>query len=439
MSLPNAPVGSGGAEAPRDTAAASRLAGRLPTIAGAIETAVGSAGNGPSRSPISMGTRSVSDSHNASSPRAGSARLQQSTSPASSDGFLSSGQSPGRSSAHRAAAARGVTRLHLVGPGQVGRAFLRQLAARADRQGLRVVAVSDSSGTTYLRDGVDVDALCAHKERGGRVAELARAESVPTDLAIRLVSADIVVDATPSSAAGTEQAIVRGRAALQAGASLALCSKNALARVAAEWLQPATRARVRCNATLGGTGAQLHEELDELRRDCTAVALVGNVTTTAIVTAIERGASVEEGIAEAERLGFLEPSASLDLDGSDAATKLQCVWGAVFGDTFRLPPAFESIRREDVRELDPDLLRERAARGATTRLVARATREGGRPVACFEELPIGSPLAAPQDRVVYSYQLPKGSRVHTGLGVGYERTAEALWRDVAALAAEVSR
>ena len=57
----------------------------------------------------------------------------------------------------------------------------------------------------------------------------------------------------------------------------------------------------------------------------------------------------------------------------------------------------------------------------------------------FEELPAGSPLAAPPDRVVYGYELPAGLRVHTGLGVGYERTAAALWDDVAALLQEVSR
>ena len=78
-------------------------------------------------------------------------------------------------------------------------------------------------------------------------------------------------------------------------------------------------------------------------------------------------------------------------------------------------------------------MRERASRGATTRLIARGGRSGTDLRAAFEEVALGSPLAAPADRVVYGYELPSGLRVHTGLGVGYERTAEALWQDVHAL------
>ncbi|MFT4841384.1 MAG: homoserine dehydrogenase [Planctomycetota bacterium] len=351
------------------------------------------------------------------------------TAAASNDAFLSTGLSPGQSQQAKPSQAPPVTTLHLIGPGQVGRAFLQQLQAR-QLESLRLVAVSDRSGTVFQREGLAVTEIVTHKHRGGRLSELDGAETIPTELAIRLVSADIVVDATPSTAEDTDAAVLRGRAALQCGAVLALCSKNGLAEAAAEWLAPATRKRVFVNAVLGGTGAQLLAELDELRRDCHGLALVGNVTTTAIIAAIEAGASIEQGIEEARRLGFLEPDATLDLDGSDAATKLLCVWSALFGSTFTKSPGLGSVRREDVRELDPEVLRERTSRGATTRLIARGGRSGADLRVAFDEVALGSPLAAPADRVVYGYELPSGLRVHTGLGVGYARTAEALWVDV---------
>ena len=50
----------------------------------------------------------------------------------------------------------------------------------------------------------------------------------------------------------------------------------------------------------------------------------------------------------------------------------------------------------------------------------------------YEAVERGSPLAAPPDRVVYGYQLPSGLRVHTGLGIGHERTAQALAKDLVA-------
>jgi len=343
------------------------------------------------------------------------------TAAGSTDAFLSSGQSPGRA-------------LHLIGPGHVGRAFLQQLP-----DDVRVLAVSDSTATVYARDGLPTIELVAHKQRGAPLCDWPGAERIPAELAIRMVSAPVVVDATSSGADGTAAAEARGQAALQSGAALALCGKNALARRAAEWLAPGTRARCGVNATLGGAGAQLAGELDELRAHCRSLALVGNATTTAIVEAVEGGASLDEGVDAARALGLLEPDATLDLDGSDAAVKLLCVWAAVFGERGVAPPQLPAVRREDVRALDVDALRERRRRGSTTRLVARADRAASSLRVAFEEVPIGSPLAAPSDRVVYGYELPRGLRVHTGLGVGYVRTAEALLRDVERLFAEVAR
>ncbi|HEX6810999.1 MAG TPA: hypothetical protein VF384_05180 [Planctomycetota bacterium] len=320
--------------------------------------------------------------------------------------------------------------MHLIGPGQVGRAFLRRAVALP----VSVVAISDSTATVFDNRGLDVEAVLAHKA-GQPLASWPRAEAIPTELAIAVVGADVVVDATPTDARGTAAAVERGRAALRNGAFLGLCAKNALAVAAPEWLLGSNRGRVGIDAVLGGTGHKLVRELDELRRDCRGLCLVGNVTTTVIVQAIERGASVEQGIEEARARGLLEADPTCDFDGSDAATKLVAVWGAVFGECGRPLPAAGEVFREDVRRLDAQLLQARARRGATTRLVARGSATGNDLRVQFEELAAGSPLAAPPDRVVYGYELEHGLRVHTGLAVGYERTAEALLNDVAMAAA----
>lgn len=333
-------------------------------------------------------------------------------------GFRSSGTSPSVPS---------VRTLHLVGPGEVGRRLLERLP----REACRVVAVTDSTATVFDRAGVDVAAIVRHKAAGGSLRQLPRAEAIAAELAIELIGADIVVDATPSHGDGTAAALRRGRTALRLGARLVLCGKNALAAAAGEWLNGDAAARLGINAVLGGTGLQLLRELDELRRRCCELQLVGNVTTTVIVQAIERGAGVEQGIAHARELGLLESDPELDLDGSDAAVKLAAVHGALFGS------AGQTIVRQHVRQLDAKTLQARHRRGATTRLVARGSRVGGDLRVAFEELPRGSPLAAPADRVVYGYRLGDELRLHTGLGVGHERTAEAALQDV--LQAEVRR
>ncbi len=331
------------------------------------------------------------------------------------DNFRSSGQSPGA-----------VRTLHLVGPGEVGRSFLQQCA----RLPVRVVAISDSTATVFDRGGLLLDALLAHKAAGGALASWPRAEAIPTELAVRVVGADVIVDATPTREQDTGAAVQRVRAALQHGAFVALSGKNALAAAAPEWLLGPYRGRVGIHAVLGGAGQSLVRELGELREHCRSLALVGNVTTTVVIAAIERGASLAEGLEQAKQRGLLEPDPTLDLDGSDAATKLRCVWGAVFGNSWLATPAVERIVREDLRALDVERVRARARAGATTRLVARGSRAGADLRVTFEEVPLGSPLACPPDRVVYGYELPAGQRVHTGLAVGYERTAAALVADV---------
>ncbi len=343
---------------------------------------------------------------------------------ADTTGFRSSGQSPGTPLTQPTP--RGLPTLHLVGPGQVGRAFLQQCVALK----VKIIAVSDSTATVYDRAGLDVEAIVAHKVAGGALAALPRAEAIPTELAIGVVAANFVVDATPTSTLGTPAAVQRGRAALRGGAFLALCGKNALAAAAPELLLGSHRGRVGIQAVLGGAGQHLVRELDELRAHCRGLALVGNVTTTVIVQAIEQGASIEQGIALARERGLLEPDPTLDLDGTDAATKLAAVWGAVFGEHWLAPIAPLAIERQDLRALDAAVLRERARRGATTRLVARGGRAGHDLRVAYEEVPAGSPLAAPPDRVVYGYELPSGLRVHTGLAVGYARTAAALVEDL---------
>src|SRR5262249_55788101 len=196
-----------------------------------------------------------------------------------------------------------------------------------------------------------------------------------------------------------------------------LCGKNALAAAATEWLLGPAADRLGIDAVLGGTGRRLQRELPELRARCRSVALCGNVSTTVVIAAIEAGASIEAGIPPAPGRPLLEPDPELDLDGSDAAVKLCAVAGAVFGEAARAAPALAAVRREDVRALDPSLLRERRRRGATTRLVARADRSGALAVA-YEEVAAGSPLAAPPARLGYPHEPDAGPPGHPGLGLG---------------------
>lgn len=312
-------------------------------------------------------------------------------------------------------------RVHLLGPGQVGRELLGLLAHTPHR----LVAVSDSRATLSDDSGLDTDAICELKRRGERLRDDPRAIAQPTADAVARVDADVVLDTTATSLdrEGWCELVER---VLRRGGRFITASKDALCRAAASWLAESTLEQLGINAVLGGTGRLLHEQLSELRRADASVALAGNASTTVIIEAIEAGASVDEGIALAAERGVLEPDPELDLRGLDAAVKLAIVAGALSGE--RVDPL--TIEAEHLRALDPEVLRWRAARGQTTRLVGRWHR-GEAPRLRYEALPRCSELAVPTDRVVYRYATADGrARIHVGKGLGALRTAQAALADL---------
>ena len=328
------------------------------------------------------------------------------------DGYRTSGSSPGRST------------LHLVGAGRVGRAFLRILSPGD----ARLVAVSDRTGTVFDPDGLDAAAIADWKEKGNPLAAHPQGTPGAATAALGRVHADVVADATATDFCRPEWAEALD-AVVTRGGALALASKDPAAALGYRWLTPGTAGRVGVNAALGGAGAGLRDDLSELRGACVGVALAGSASTTTILEVLERGGSFEEGVAAAGARGLLEADPEQDFIGLDAAVKLAVV-ARVLWD---LDVSVADVATEDLRALDCAALRARARSGRTTRLVARAWRTGDCRVA-YEELPLGSPLAVPTDRVAYAFELPGGrARYHLGAGLGPEATAAALLADVQAL------
>ena len=345
------------------------------------------------------------------------------------DAFCTTGNSPGRRAATRIATPAPKTRrhptpavsVHLLGPGAVGSALLRKLPL-----GCILTGVTDTTATLRGRGGLDPHWIAAIKRRDRSLSGEPGARALDLAPALAWVDADVVVDATATDYGRTDWADTLHHAVLGSGRALVLAAKDALCRNAHVWL--GDDGRTGCNAVLGGTGRLLQRELGTLRTTCVGVAIAGNASTTTILSAVERGGTVADGIAEAAARGFLEADPELDLRGTDAAAKLAIIAGALRGRA--IDPA--TIACDDIRTVDPVLIRERVSRGCTTRLIARADEYGVLGVS-YEEIPRGSPLAAPIGRVVYAYALEDGTtRVHVGAGLGAEATAHAALADLAA-------
>ncbi len=317
---------------------------------------------------------------------------------------------------------RGAPTLHVIGAGPVGRRLLRALG----KTPYRVLAVSDSSATLFDRDGLDGGALADHKSSGGRYADRDGAEDLPLPILLYHGAADVVVDCTSTELSRGPEAVERAVAALDADSSVVFAAKHALATEPLAFLEPGRFHRIGFNAALGGTGLALQDEIEDLRRAYESVAIVGNTSTTAVIAAIEDGASLEAALDRAREAGFLESDASKDLDGSDAAVKLAIVASLLTRSRVRVA----EIERPSFDDLDPEILVARRRRGRTTRLVGRL-HAGGALSLAYEELPRVCSLAVPAGRVAYRYGLKRGgARLHIGSGVGTEGTVRALLSDL---------
>jgi homoserine dehydrogenase len=323
--------------------------------------------------------------------------------------------------------------LAVAGCGVVGRAFLRAAAPSVRAGVLRVVAVSDSTGTLHDPAGLDPEAVAAAKESGGLAAAGRRLLPWRGADAARFLSADAVVDLAPGDLGAPSPDASPLAAALAAGRDAVTAAKAALALFPSEIeaLRRRAGARLLASATVAG-GVPVLELLAGALRGAGVEEVAGawNATSTFVLARVEEGATREEALADARRLGFAEADASQDLDGRDAAAKACIVSAAAFGRRLRL----DAVARAGLESLDADAVRAAARRGRRTRLVARVTPSGAR--VALETLPEDHPLAACAGEARVSIRSTLAGTVSLrGPGAGGPATASAVLHDCLALAA----
>jgi len=97
-----------------------------------------------------------------------------------------------------------------------------------------------------------------------------------------------------------------------------------------------------------------------------------NSTTNVVLTEVERGRSIAEGIQRAEAMGIAETDPTQDLDGWDAAVKVAALATVLMG----IPTKIESVQRTGIRELSEEKIRSVRSAGMRYKLVCRAERRG---------------------------------------------------------------
>lgn len=312
--------------------------------------------------------------------------------------------------------------IHLLGLGKVGRAFLEEIVNTNDR----LVAAADSTATIFCNEGLRPRSILEHKQKGRPLRDYPGAQPLPTTVALSLVNADVVVDATPTDLTNPKAALDRALFAVSTGSSVALAAKDALFAGAEILTSQRYRSRVGVRAPLGGAGADIAREIDILQKETVEIEVVANATTTTILNAYAQGHSQQKALDIVRAAGLLESDPEQDLSGADAAVKLAIIAKLIFNDTADI----DNIAREHIHSVDPARAVAQAGLGRALRLVGRA-RRGEAPVVCYQSIEIGSALVAPPDRLIYQFKLRDGSsRLFVGFGVGPKATASALLLDI---------
>jgi len=237
------------------------------------------------------------------------------------------------------------------------------------------------------------------------------------------LDADIVVEL----AGGLDGPREWARAALDRGTPYVTANKALLATHGGELAEVAKRrsAALLASASVGG-GTPMIETVQHLAATGDIVRLRGlvNATTTFILSAMGRGDSYEDALADAQEAGYAEADPSFDVEGRDAAQKLAILASVAWG---RWRP------ESDVETTG--ILETPVMRGQTVRLVADADPDALR-VGPARLEPV-DPLAVLEGvESMLEIVSRDGTTVRvSGPGAGGRVTAGAVYADVARLVA----
>jgi homoserine dehydrogenase len=250
-------------------------------------------------------------------------------------------------------------RIGLVGCGTVGRGLLEMI----DRQS---GAIADRYGVKFRVSRIAVRDV--NKDRGPRVV------GIPiTDRGLDLVSdpeVDVVVEAAGGKA--VEAILV---AALAAGKPVVTANKELLASKLAELgvLAQRTETPLYCEAA-AAAAIPIVRHLSHRADEIDSLWGIINATSNFVMTRLEQGdLTLDEAIAEAQRLGFAEADPGADIDGQDAAAKLSILAYRAFGAWVRP----EGFLVRGIREIDPVDCDLAELMGFRIRQIARAVRING--------------------------------------------------------------
>lgn len=292
----------------------------------------------------------------------------------------------------------------ICGVGRVGKAFLNLLRQKNDylrtRYGLelKIIAAVDIGGAAVAAEGLPLNNLLAHLDQGRNVEELPNLgkKNYTGKEALSSLSADILVETTPTNIKDGEPGLTHIRTALQHGRHVVTAAKGPLVLRFQELKELAQKAnrRLMISAATAAALPTLDVGLDCLAgSEVLAAEGILNGTTNYILTRMtEEGCPYSEALAAAQRMGIAEPDPSLDVEGRDTANKILLIANEVF----QAGLALKDIPVEGITKITPEDISKAQKEGKIIKLIGKVEKKNGQVRASVAPLaiPLDHPLAS---------------------------------------------
>ena len=257
----------------------------------------------------------------------------------------------------------GLLKLALIGFGNVGRALARLLESQRAAYPFQIVGIHTARhGTAFAPGGLPAD-----PEFGPAAAS--------ADEFLDRAQAEVLVELTPLDPTTGEPAISHIRAAFARRMHVVTANKGPIAHAYAALARRG--AARRSSLSFESTVMDGAPVFNLVRHTLPGVRVLGftgvlNSTSKVAIDAMRRGLSMQDGIAEARRLGITEADAGYDIDGWDSAAKTAALANVLMDA--RVTP--QQVDTRGIGRLTPERLAELAAKRKTVCLVSRAKRIG---------------------------------------------------------------
>ena len=310
----------------------------------------------------------------------------------------------------------------------MGRAFAALLEKKRSVYPFRIVAVLTARrGAAYNPHGLAVDPSFGPSP-----------DSVSDFL--NRSGAEVVMELTTLNPASGEPAIGHIREAFACGMHVVTANKGPIAHAYAALRDEAKQRGVQFR--FESTCMDGAPVFNMVRCTLPGVKVLGftgvlNSTSKVVIAAMRNGLTMEDGIAEARKLGITEADASYDIDGWDSAAKAAAL-ANVLMDAQVTPP---EVDRKGIGRLTSAKLQEMAAQRKTVCLVSRGTRneKGVKLRVRAEVLDDTDPLACVQgtSNLLLLHTDLMGTVGTVSISPGIEQTAYGVFSDLVDIATSI--